>query len=122
MIPHGPHLGAIMIPTNSAATPIAEPSGQYEGLGRWMPAPLPARGSGRAPPCFRFSSQSGSRPTTAGSLSKFHSGGGDGIAHSSVAPFQGSAGAFPRRRDVLMMLIRNTRNDSPRMNEPAVSI
>ncbi len=74
------------------------------------------------PPCFRFDSQNGSRPSTVGRVSKFHSGGGDGIAHSSVAPFQGSATAFRGLREVLMTLIRNTRNAKPRMNEPAVWI
>ena len=51
-----------------------------------------------------------------------HSGGGEGMAHSRVAPFHGSAGAFRGLRAVRAMLTRNTRKDSPRMNEPTVSI
>ena len=34
----------------------------------WIPAPVPARGSGSAPPRARFCSHSGSRPCTSGSL------------------------------------------------------
>src|SRR5688572_1242838 len=121
-MPQGPHLGDSMMPTNRAATPTAVTSGQYDGLGRWIPAPVPATGSDSRPPFFRFSSHSGSRPSTTGNRSKFHSGGGDGMAHSSVAPFQGSAGALRGLRQVRAMLMRNTRNDRPRSSEPAVSI
>jgi hypothetical protein len=87
----------------------------------WIPAPVPAEGSGSGPPRSRLSSQSGSRPWTTGSWAKFHSGGGDGMDHSRVAPFQGSAGAFLGPREVLKMLYRKTRNPRPRMNEPSVS-
>ena len=44
MMPHGPHLGDIMMPMKTAVTPTAVTSGQYDGLGRWIPAPVPATG------------------------------------------------------------------------------
>src|SRR5687767_2063764 len=122
MMGTAPYLGLTRIATNSAVTPTAETSGQYDGLGIWIPAPVPGAGSGSAPPRCRLVSHSGSRPCTTGVSWKFHSGGGEGIAHSRVAPFQGSAGAFRGPRAVLKMLYRNTRKPSARMNDPAVSI
>ena len=122
MIPHGPMWGSRMTPIISPATPSAATRGQYDGWGRWIPWPLTRAGSGSFPPFARFVSHSASRPCTTGISAKFHSCGGDGMDHSSVAPFQGSAGAFRGPRHVLMMLYRKIRNEKPRMNEPTVSI
>ena len=70
----------------------------------WMPAPLTRSGSGSLPPWARFSSQNGSRPCTVGMTGKLNSCGGDGIDHSSVAPFHGSAGACTFGASVLITL------------------
>jgi len=87
----------------------------------WIPAPLTRAGSGSAPPAFRFRYQSSSREETVGISGKLNSWGGDGMAHSRVAPFHGSAGALAPDFAVLKMLTRKTRKARPRTKAPAVS-
>src|SRR6185436_7776732 len=101
-------------------TPTALTSGQIEGLGRWIPAPLTRLGSGSGPPLARRRSQAGVALLTGGTSAKFHSCGGEGISHSSVAPCQGSAGASAGLRMVLKRLTRKITKDSPSNSEPQV--
>src|SRR3972149_12119980 len=82
-----------MIPTRKVRKPTETTSGHHEGAGRWIPSPLTRGGSGSTfTPAACLRSQSASFPVTVGSTAKFHSCGGEGIDHSSVAPFHGSAG------------------------------
>src|SRR5205823_10152491 len=66
----------------------------------------------------RRRSRSGRADVTYGTLSKFHSGGGEVVYHSSVSATQGSFVARGPVRDVLTMFTRNTSMPSPITYEP----
>src|SRR6266850_4432498 len=98
--------------------PTAVMRGHHEPPGTWI-GTGGVRGSGAiAPWCSVF--QSGRRLSTRGITVKLYTGGGDGIAHSSVAPCQGSFPAGSPRRRVHHRFTRNTSVATPSRNAPAV--
>src|SRR3954469_22520382 len=111
--------------------PSAVMIGQDDGDGRCGGSDCPAgvvNGRGSATFTRRWFSSSAylrchhsSSWCTTGVSSKFHTGGGDDVAHSSERPSHGSASAGGVLR-VTMMLYANTRNDAPIMKAPIVSI
>src|SRR5882724_2702956 len=98
---------ASMAMPNAATGGQCEPSGTCTGLGG-------TSGTGVMPLGVHL----GRRLETVGMTLKLYTGGGDGMAHSSVAPFHGSLPAISpcfRVRQTLYMKIRNpiTRNTVP---------
>src|SRR5258706_5043650 len=98
--------------------PRAVISGHHDPPGTWIGAGG-VRGNGAmAPWCSVF--HSGSRLSTRGITVKLYTGGGDGIAHSRVAPPQGSFPATSPRLRVHHRFTRNTSTATPSRNAPAV--
>jgi hypothetical protein len=65
-------------------------------------------------------SRTGRRLITSGSTSKFHAGGGDDVAHSSVLASHGSSGAVFGARMLMTKLIMNTVTEMAITNAPNV--
>src|SRR5581483_1460781 len=93
-------------------------------LSTWDPWATPTRLSERlhfqsgSSGCFR--SQSGRALRTGGWVMKFHGGGGDVVAHSSVQASQGSLPARSPVRSERNTLTRKTSTPTPRITAPTV--
>src|SRR2546422_4979932 len=77
-------------------------------------------GDAAAGACEWARSHSGRRPRTGGTSVKLSSGGGEGVAHSSVHAFHGLSPAAGPRRRLRTTLYRNTRTDAPSRYAPMV--
>src|SRR2546422_7447594 len=98
--------------------PSAATSGHHEPSGTWIGAGGAAGGSGIGSWCSVF--QRGSRFATVGITEKLYGGGGEEIAHSSVAPPHGSFGAGAPCERVRHRLTTNTSVATPIKNAPIV--
>src|SRR2546423_882702 len=107
MSANAPQAGTPAAPTNAPAPPVSRRRDMMRGFVSVEPGPR-AHQKPRVSASRRLRSRSGRDDVTYGTLSKFQSGGGDVVYHSSVSP---SHGSFPARgpvRDVLTMLAANT--------------
>src|SRR5258705_7093094 len=101
-----------------SGSPAAVTSGHHDPPGTWIGAGgVAGRGVMGA---WCSVCHSGSRLSTRGITVKLYTGGGDGIAHSSVAPFHGSLPATSPRRRLHHRFTRNTSTETPIKNAPAV--
>src|SRR6267142_1990216 len=105
-------------PIAMMGSPAAVIIGHHDPPGTWIGAGGRS-GRGAIGP-WRSVCQSGSRLVTVGMTVKLYTGGGDGIAHSSVAPPHGLFGASAGRRPVRSRLNRKINVASPITNAPIV--
>src|SRR5437879_2993512 len=105
-------------PIAMIGSPTAVIIGHQEPPGTWIGAGGRS-GNGAIGP-WRSVCQSGSRFATVGMTVKLYTGGGDGIAHSSVAPFHGLAGAFTGCHRVRSRFQKKISVAMPTRNAPMV--
>src|SRR5213078_2750595 len=98
--------------------PNAASMGHHDPPGTWIGPGGAAGGSRIGSWCSVF--QRGSRFATVGITEKLYGGGGEGIAHSSVAPPHGSFGAGAPCERVRHRLTTNTSVATPIKNAPIV--
>src|SRR5687768_8255615 len=106
------------MPMKNTSTPAEVMSGHHDGFGISTASSATLTGSGIVPPFFRLMCHQASRASTFGTSAKLKCCGGEGIDHSRVAPFHGSAGALAGPRQVLMMFQMKIRNEVAIISAP----